>query len=55
MVKNNKWYPTAIEKSAEINGQVADINPFQRAKRPIIEFTSGLKLFNFNQKKDDID
>ena len=48
--------PNQIEKSAEINGQVADINQSQRAKRPIIEFTSGLKLFNFGtEKKDDID
>ena len=55
--RNNKWYhKSVIEKSAEINGQVADINQSQRAKRPIIEFTSGLKLFNFGtEKKDDID
>ena len=55
--RNNKWYhQSVIEKSAEINGQVADINQSQRAKRPIIEFTSGLKLFNFGtEKKDDID
>ena len=52
-----KWYhKSVIEKSEEINGQSATVNQAQRAKRPIIEFNSGLKLFNFGtEKKNDID
>ena len=55
--RNNKWYhKSVIEKSEEINGQSALVNQAQRAKRPIIEFNSGLKLFNFGtEKKNDID
>ena len=55
--RNNNWYHRAvIEKSAEINGQVVSIDQAQRAKRPIIEFDSGLKLYNFGtEKKNDID
>ncbi len=55
--RNNKWYhKSVIEKSAEVNGQSVSIDQSQRAKRPIIEFTSGLKLFNFGtEKKNDID
>ena len=55
--RNNKWYhKSVIEKSEEINGQSATVNQAQRAKRPIIEFNSGLKLFNFGtEKKNDID
>jgi hypothetical protein len=55
--RNNKWYhKSVIEKSAEINGQDVTVDQAQRAKRPIIEFNSGLKLFNFGtEKKDDID
>ena len=55
--RNNKWYHrSVIEKSAEINQQTISIDQAQRAKRPIIEFTSGLKLFNFGtEKKNDVD
>ena len=55
--RNNKWYhKSVIEKSAEINGESVNVDQAQRAKRPIIEFTSGLKLFNFGtEKKNDID
>ena len=55
--RNNKWYhKSVIEKSAEINGEVATVDQSQRAKRPILEFASGIKLYNFGtEKKDDID
>ena len=55
--RNNKWYhKSVIEKSAEINGQDVTVDQNQRAKRPIIEFNSGLKLYNFGtEKKKDVD
>lgn len=46
--RNNKWFhKTVIEKSAELNNQPIDVDQAQRAKRPIIEFDAGLKLYNF--------
>ena len=44
----NRWFHrSVIEKSAELNGQVANIDQNSRASRPIIEFEKGLKLYNF--------
>ncbi len=44
----NRWYhQDAIKAVAEINGTIPEYDQTQRANRPIIEFESGLKLFNF--------
>ena len=53
----NRWiHKDVIEASARLNNQPANIDQSQRAKRPIIEFKAGLKLFNFGSKaKLDID
>ena len=46
--KYNRWFHrSVIEQSAKINNQDNEIDEAQRASRPIIEFNSGLKLFNF--------
>jgi hypothetical protein len=43
----NRWFHRdVIRKSAELNGRVMDLDQESRAKRPIIEFEPGLKLFN---------
>ena len=42
-----KYNRSVIEKSAEVNGQIANIDQASRASRPIIEFEKGLKLNNF--------
>ena len=53
----NKWFhKSVIEESATINQQIPDLNQNLRAKRPIIEFDAGLKLYNFGTKsKLDVD
>ena len=53
----NRWFhKDVIELSARLNNQVFDLNEELRAKRPIIEFDAGLKLYNFGtQAKDNID
>jgi len=44
----NRWFhKKVIEKSAELNGQIANLDQNSRAARPIIEFEKGLKLYNF--------
>lgn len=44
----NRWFhKDIIEISAEINKTPANFDQSARAKRPIIEFQAGLKLFNF--------
>ena len=56
--RNNKWFHrSVIEKAAELNGNIVDIDQSQRAKRPIIEFEAGIKLNNFGtqSKAYDID
>jgi len=55
--KYNRWFhKSIIEKSASINGIPANIDQTKRAVRPIIEFESNLKLFNFGtQVKSNID
>jgi hypothetical protein len=53
----NKWFhKSVIELSAEINNQPVVIDQDARAKRPIIEFNAGLKLYNFGSKaKETVD
>jgi hypothetical protein len=53
----NRWFHrSVIEASAAVNGTIAEIDQTARAKRPIIEFEAGLKLFQFGSKaKEDID
>jgi len=53
----NKWFhKSVIEKSAEYNNTTNDTNESFRAKRPIIEFEAGLKLYNYGSAaKTDID
>lgn len=47
----NKWFhKSVIELSAAINNQAVIIDQDARAKRPIIEFDAGLKLYNFGSK-----
>ena len=43
----NRWFHrSVIETVADINGYTADLDETDRAKRPIIEFDSGLNLYN---------
>ena len=53
----NRWFHReVIEASAVINGTEVEVDQSQRAKRPIIEFEAGLKLYNFGTfAKTDID
>lgn len=53
----NRWFhKDVIEQSASINNQVSNLDQNARAKRPIIEFAPGLKLYNFGtQSKSDVD
>ena len=53
----NRWFHRdVIETVATINGTPTEIDQDYRAKRPIIEFEAGLKLYNFGTSaKDDID
>lgn len=44
----NRWFhKDVIEASARYNGKIADIDQTARAVRPIIEFKSNIRLFNF--------
>ena len=44
----NRWFhKDVIEASALANGKIASLDQTKRAVRPIIEFESNLKLFNF--------
>jgi hypothetical protein len=46
--RHNRWFhKDIIEKSAQINKSTTDLDQSTRANRPIIEFNSGLKLFQF--------
>ena len=46
--RHNRWiHKSVIEASAKANGQIANVDQSLRARRPIIEFESGLKLYNF--------
>lgn len=53
----NKWFhQDVIIKSAEVNGRNPDLDQSRRAVRPIIEFNSGIKLFNHGlRSKNSID
>ena len=54
--RNNKWFhKNVIEKTAEINKTIFNIDQDQRAKRPIIEFEAGLKLWNFGTFANTVD
>ena len=44
----NRWFHSSIiTKTAQVNGTATVLDENDRAKRPIIEFDSGLELFNF--------
>lgn len=46
--RTNRWvHVDVLNKTAEYNNTIANLNQSLRAKRPIIEFKAGLKLFNF--------
>lgn len=53
----NRWFHRdVIRQSAEINNQPMNLDQSARAKRPIIEFEAGLKLFNYGAKaKENVD
>jgi hypothetical protein len=53
----NRWFHRdVIRQSAEINGQAMDLDQNARAKRPIIEFEAGLKLFQHGVRaKQNVD
>ena len=53
----NRWFhKDVIELSATINGKVPDFDQDLRAKRPIIEFESNIRMFNYGTKAiDDVD
>jgi hypothetical protein len=53
----NRWFhKDVIEASARYNDQPVSIDQNSRAKRPIIEFKSGIKLFDFGvSAKQDVD
>ena len=52
----NRWFhKDVIEKSAEFNNLDISLNQDARAKRPIIEFNAGLKLYKHGSKtKQDV-
>ena len=53
----NRWFhKDVIEKSAKINNQPVEVDQANRASRPIIEFESGIRLYNFGtSNKTDVD
>ena len=53
----NRWFhKQVIEQVAELTGTPPELDQNFRAKRPIIEFEAGLKLYNFGTSaKNDID
>jgi len=51
----NRWFhKDVIELAASILGSGDQIDQSQRANRPIIEFESGLKLYNFGTKSKQV-
>lgn len=51
----NRWYhKDVINLAATINSSDTQIDETQRANRPIIEFNSGLKLYNFGTKSKQV-
>ena len=55
--KYNRWiHKDVIKKSLELNGQAFVLDQAARAKRPIIEFNDGIRLYNFGtHAKQSID
>ena len=55
--RHNRWiHRSVIEASAEANGQIPNIDQSTRAKRPIIEFEAGLKLYQYGwSSKGNVD
>jgi hypothetical protein len=55
--RHNRWFHRdVIEKVAKANSTEVDIDQSQRAKRPIIEFDPGLRLYNYGSKfKSNVD
>ena len=55
--RHNRWiHRSVIEASAVANGQVPNIDQSTRARRPIIEFEAGLKLFQYgSDSKGNVD
>jgi len=55
--RNNRWFhKDVILKSFEYNNIAENLDDNFRAKRPIIEFNAGLKLFNYGTfAKQDVD
>jgi hypothetical protein len=55
--RSNRWFHTdVISATAEYNNQVASLDNTYRARRPVLEFRGGLKLFNSGtQAKQPID
>lgn len=53
----NRWFhQDVIKASAEAAGQIPEFDQTARANRPIIEFSAGLKLYNFGHKaKKNVD
>ena len=53
----NRWFHReVIEKAATLSGTPVELDQNFRAKRPIIEFDAGIKLYNFGTSaKEDID
>ena len=46
--RSNRWFHVSVIKaSAEYNKTVANLDQTARAKRPILEFNDGLRLYNF--------
>ena len=49
--RSNRWFHiSVITQSAEYNKQDVNLDNVARAKRPILEFHDGLRLFNFGTK-----
>ena len=56
--RNNRWFhKSVLEKTATLNGQVFNIDQSARAKRPILEFNAGMKLYQFgtSAKAENVD
>ena len=55
--RHNRWFHRdTIEAVATANGTQVDLDQSQRARRPIIEFDGGLRLYNFGSKfKSNVD
>jgi len=53
----NRWFHrSVVEYAAQLNDSVAQVSESNRAKRPIIEFSSGLQMFNHGTvAKDSVD